>query len=157
MIKDKDSKSTIAPVVKSAQVSLPVEEAFKLFTEGVNTWWPLDGNHSVGEKSETETCSIEGWVGGRFIETLKDGTESLWGTVQTFNPPYLFATTWHPGNSSELATYLEIQFSTADGGTLVELTHSGWESRGEDAQKYREGYNSGWDIVFGKYIEKTEK
>lgn len=154
MIKETVSKSTIAPVEKRAQVKLSVEEAFKLFTEGIHTWWPLDADHSVGEK-DVETCAVEPRVGGRVYERLKDGTEHLWGTVQAYEPPHLFATTWHPGNPSELATHLEVRFTAADGGTLVELTHSGWEARGEEAQKYRDGYDSGWDFVFGQYLQQA--
>lgn len=153
MINKNTPTSTIAPVKKTLQVNLSVEEAFKLFTEKIYTWWPLD-SHSVGGDN-AESCAIEGKVGGRVYETLKDGTEAIWGTVQAFDPPNLFATTWHPGNPSELATYLEVRFTPKDGGTMLELTHSGWEARGEKAQKVRDGYNGGWDFVLGEYMKKV--
>ena len=38
----------IEPVVKSLRLKLTPDEAFTLFTEEVDTWWPLD-THSVGE------------------------------------------------------------------------------------------------------------
>jgi hypothetical protein len=146
--------STIVPVKKTIQVKLSVDDAFTLFTEKIHTWWPLDAAHSVGGE-DTETCAIEGRVGGRVFETLKDGTEAVWGTVQVFDPPHVFATTWHPGNPSELATYLEVRFTAEGEGTLLELTHSGWEARGEDAQKFRDGYNSGWDFVLGEFEKQV--
>jgi uncharacterized protein YndB with AHSA1/START domain len=154
MIKEKASKSAIAPIEKTVRVHLPVEEAFKLFTEGIHTWWPLDESHSVGG-DDAQSCTFEGWVGGRLYETLKDGTQSIWGTVQAYEPPHRFATTWHPGNPSKLATYLEVRFTAAGEGTTVILTHTGWEARGEEAQKYRDGYNTGWDFVLGEYIKKA--
>jgi uncharacterized protein YndB with AHSA1/START domain len=154
MIENNVSKSTIAPVEKRAHVKLSVGEAFKLFTEGIHTWWPLDADHSVGEEN-AETCAIEPKVGGRVYEILKDGSESIWGTVQAYEPPHLFATTWHPGNPSDLATYLEVRFTASGEGTIVELTHSGWEARGADAQNYRDGYDSGCDFVFGRYLNKA--
>lgn len=154
MSQDDASRSTILPIEKIIQVSIPVEAAFKLFTEGIHTWWPLDAGHSVGGE-KVESCAVEGWVSGRILETLKDGSQSIWGTVQVYDPPHIFATTWHPGIASHLATYLTVRFSPADGGTTVILTHSGWEARGEGAQKYRDGYNSGWDFVLGNYLKKA--
>jgi hypothetical protein len=152
MINENAPISTIEPVKKTIQVNLNIEEAFNLFTQRIHTWWPLDEGHSVGG-GNSETCAIEGKEGGRVYETLKDGTEAIWGTVQVFEPPYKFATTWHPGNPSELATYLEVHFTALDDGTVLELTHSGWEARGEEAQKYRDGYNSGWDFVLGEFLK----
>jgi hypothetical protein len=64
----------IEPVRKQLKVSLPVESAFKLFTAGIGTWWPI-ATHSVGEE-QAETCFFEGWVGGRIMEVLKDGSQS---------------------------------------------------------------------------------
>ncbi len=157
MTKEQITKSIIAPVIKTTQVNLPVAYAFKLFTEGIYTWWSLNGSHSIGEQDEIDTLKFEGRVGGRVYELHKDGAEKIWGTVQTYEAPHLFSMTWHPGNESELATLLEVRFTATDTGTTVQLTHSGWEARGEDGLKYRDGYDSGWDIVFGKYIQKTEK
>jgi uncharacterized protein YndB with AHSA1/START domain len=154
MIKENLSQSSIVPIEKIVEVSLTVEEAFKLFTEGIHTWWPLDASHSVF-RYDVESCTFEGKVGGRVYETRKDGTQSIWGTVQAYEPPHLFSTTWHPGNPSELATYLEVRFTETDNGTTVTLTHGGWEVRGEEAQKYRNGYNTGWDFVLGEYIKKA--
>ena len=32
--------------------------------------------------------------------------------------------------------------------TLVELTHTGWETLGEKAATVRESYEKGWEFVF---------
>lgn len=61
----------IAPVVKRVEVGLPVEAPIRLNTDGMGRWWPL-ASHSVGEE-QAETCSFEGWVGGRMVEVMKDG------------------------------------------------------------------------------------
>ena len=73
----------IEPVRKQLKVGLSVERAFELFTAGIGKWWPLL-THSVGEE-QAETCFFEGWVGGRIVEVLKDGTQSEWGKVLSTN------------------------------------------------------------------------
>jgi uncharacterized protein YndB with AHSA1/START domain len=154
MINKEESNSTIVPISKSIRISLDVEAAYKLFTEGINSWWPLDATHSVG-KDQVVSCAVEGRVGGRVYETLQDGSEAIWGTIQAYEPPHLFATSWHPGNSPEVATYLEVRFAAGDSGTTVTLTHSGWEARGEEAASVREGYNTGWDFVLGEFTQRA--
>ena len=154
MIQEKAPDSTVAAVEKEIEVGLSVEEAFELFTEGVGTWWPLDEGHSIF-RGEAASCTFEGRVGGKLYETHPDGSVGIWGTVQVYEPPHTFAATWHPGHEADMATYLEVRFTPSGDGTRVSLKHSGWEARGEDAQKIREGYGTGWDFVRGTYIERT--
>ena len=49
----------IEPVVKQIKVGLNQEAAFRLFTEGLNKWWPL-ATHSVGE-DQAEAC-VQGFL-----------------------------------------------------------------------------------------------
>ena len=37
-----------------------------------------------------------------------------------------------------------------DGGTRVELVHTGWERRGEQALEAMKGYDEGWEVVLGE-------
>ena len=69
----------IEPVRKQLKVGLSAEKAFRLFTEGIDKWWPLP-THSVGLE-QAESCYFEGWIGGRIMEVLRDGSESEWGKV----------------------------------------------------------------------------
>jgi hypothetical protein len=141
----------IEPIQKQLKVSLSVEQSFKLFTEGINKWWPLS-THSVGE-DQAESCYFEGWVGGRIMEVLKDGSEAEWGKVLTWKPYELVSFQWYPGRTAETAQEVTVKFSElASGGTLVELIHIGWETLGEKAQSTRLGYETGWDFVLAKYI-----
>ena len=51
------------------------------------------------------------------------------------------------------ATRVEVTFTEDEPGrTVVLLVHSGWEHR-PDAASAREGYNSGWDQVIGRFTE----
>jgi hypothetical protein len=140
----------IEPLRKQLKVSLPVQKAFELFTAGMGTWWPLP-THSVGEQ-QAETCFLEGWVGGRIVEVLKDGTQSEWGRVLAWEPFHMVSFHWYPGRTADTAQEVTVTFSEIPGGSLVELVHTGWENLGPEAQARREGYDSGWDFVLAKYI-----
>jgi uncharacterized protein YndB with AHSA1/START domain len=145
-----DARTKIEPVEKSIRVGLSVEAAFRLFTEGIGSWWPLS-THSVGLE-RAETCVLEGRPGGRLYETLADGSESLWGTVLVWEPPQRVVLTWHPGRKSGTAQELEVRFRASGSGTEVRLSHRGWETLGAQAIEVRDGYVSGWDHVLGFYL-----
>ncbi len=140
----------IEPLRKQLKVSLPVQKAFELFTDGMGTWWPLP-THSVGEQ-QAETCFFEGWVGGRIVEVLKDGTQSEWGRVLAWEPFHRVSFHWYPGRTPDTAQEVTVIFSEIPGGSLVELVHTGWETLGPEAQARRDGYDTGWDFVLAKYI-----
>lgn len=140
----------IEPVEKQIKVGLNQEAAFRLFTEGLNNWWPL-ATHSVGE-NQAETCVFEGHVGGRIYEVLKDGSQAEWGKVLAWEPFEKVTFTWYPGRPSETAQEVTVTFREMPGGTQVELLHTGWEMLGEKAQSGREGYDFGWDFVLANYI-----
>jgi len=140
----------LEPVRKQLKVGLSVEKAFELFTAGIGKWWPL-ATHSVGEE-QAETCFFEGWVGGRIIEVLKDGTRSEWGKVLIWEPFSKVRFHWYPGRAADTAQVVTVTFSEIPGGSLVELVHTGWETLGEEALARRKGYDTGWDYVLAKYI-----
>jgi uncharacterized protein YndB with AHSA1/START domain len=139
----------ISPIVKSITVDLPVEAAFRLFTEEASRWWPLR-THSVGGDNAV-ACYLEGRVGGRFYEVQNDGSQSDWGTVQVWEPPNRLIVTFHPGRTPDFATEVEVEFQTKSGSTRVTLTHRGWERCSQEIQAERSGYVKGWDYVFDSY------
>ena len=145
-----DDAVAVGTVHKSITVPLAPQRAFDLFTTEVGTWWPLP-THSVGLE-RSRSVSWDTAVGGELVETLSDGTTSLWGSVLESDPPRLIVVSWHPGRSADEATRLELTLSaSADGGTLVELRHSGWE-RWADGQAQASGYDEGWDIVLAQFV-----
>lgn len=140
----------IESIRKQLRVRLPVEKAFDLFTAGIGKWWPLM-THSVGEE-QAKTCFFEGWVGGRIVEFLKDGTQSEWGQVIAWEPFHRVSFHWYPGRTLDTAQEVTVTFSEIPGGSLIELVHTGWETLGGAAQSRRDGYDTGWDFVLAKYI-----
>lgn len=57
---------------KSVSVRRSPEEAFHLYTDGIDTWWPRR-THSVGEE-RAATVGFESRAGGRIFERTDDGT-----------------------------------------------------------------------------------
>ena len=154
MIDTHKLESVLPPVEKSLIVSLSVEAAFNLFTQGFSTWWPMV-THSVG-LAETISCHVEEYVGGRVYEIQKDGSEVLWGTILAWEPPHRFIMSWHPGRDENTAQEVEVRFENEGEGTRLKLIHRGWETLGDEAQKTREGYVSGWDMVLGNYLNQMK-
>lgn len=148
-----EQETRVEPLRKQLMVDLEVETAFKLFTEGMGRWWPLM-THSVGEE-QAETCFLEGWVDGRIVEVLKDGSQSEWGRVLTWEPYRLVSFQWYPGREPDTVQEVTVTFSEIPTGTLVELVHVGWETLGDKAQATRDGYDTGWDYVLAKYAAQT--
>jgi len=145
----------VDPLQKQLTVSLPLEAAFRLFTDGVNKWWPL-ATHSVGG-DQAETCFFEGRVGGRIVEVIKDGRQAEWGRVLEWQPPQRVRFQWYAGRTPDTAQQVTVTFEAVQGGTQVVLIHAGWETLGEKALSTREGYDSGWDYVLGKYAAASAR
>lgn len=140
----------IEPVEKQIKVGLKQVAAFRLFTDGMDKWWPLT-THSIGEK-QAESCVFEGHVGGRIYETMKDGSQAEWGKVLVWEPFEKVAFTWYPGRTPDTAQEVMVTFNEIPGGTQVELVHTGWETLGENAQTGRKNYDFGWEFVLATYI-----
>jgi uncharacterized protein YndB with AHSA1/START domain len=144
---------TVEPVRKSVTVPAAPPRAFELFTAHIGEWWPLV-THSVGAEHAAGVAFGEG-AGGQITETLADGTTSVWGTVTQWEPPHRVAFTWHAGTPEAEATRVEVTFAPdGPGSTVVRLVHSGWERR-PDGASAREGYDSGWEPVMGRFAELT--
>ncbi len=81
-------------VHKSVRVHAPIERAFRVFVEEMETWWPA--THHIG-KTAFETIFVEPRVGGRWFERGVDGNLCDWGTVLAWNPPHSVTFSWHVG------------------------------------------------------------
>jgi len=143
---------TIEPVRKTVEVGCTVAEAFSLFTDEIDSWWPL-ATHSIGE-ADAEACYFEGREGGRIYESDADGSIHLWGTVTAWEPPARVVFTWHPGRDASTAQEVELRFSESADGTRVELEHRGWDILGDRAVETRNAYESGWVGVLERYAAR---
>ncbi len=145
-------ESTDLVIRKTVTVPLSQKAAFKLFTEGIGTWWPAL-THSVA--GEIAVVGIDDRVGGEIYEQSTDGRVT-WGTITAWDDPEGFSSTWHPGYGPEHATQLTVRFtSEGPSTTRVELEHRGWEVHGETAEGQFQGYTAGWDPVLSEYVERA--
>jgi uncharacterized protein YciI len=140
----------IAPVRREIRVACDPDTAFDLFTAHIGAWWPL-GTHSVfGSRA---TVAFEDGV---LVERL-GRDRAVWGAVLDWNRPTGFRMTWHPGQGPERATEVEVAFAGDGDGTLVTLTHVGWEHLAEP-EAARAEYDRGWPGVlagFGRVLDDS--
>ncbi len=141
----------VQPVVKSVWVPVSPERAFRRLTAEMGRWWPL-ASHSLGGALAESVVFGEG-VGAGIVERTSTGVEHLWGTVTEWNPPTSVGFTWHPGRAPSQDMRVVIRFVALDGGTDVQLEHSGWESLGEGWEAQRTDYDSGWQGVLARFSD----
>jgi hypothetical protein len=152
-----------APVQKSVTVKAGIDHAFRVFTEGFDTWWPR--SHHTGD-APLATAVIEGREGGRCYGRSIDGAEWQWGRVTRWEPPTRFVFAWmlnsewkadpDPAHWSEV----EVRFtSQPDGGTRVDLEHRHFERHGQSAPLVRAGVDSpeGWGGLIALYAAEAER
>jgi uncharacterized protein YndB with AHSA1/START domain len=142
-------------IEKSVTVAAPVEHAFRVFTDEIHTWWPLQ-THAV-DTNRSQTVVMEGREGGRLFERTGGGEEHVWGTVLAWDPPNRVGYSWHPGRGQETAQEVEVSFTPAAGGTRVDVRHWGWEKLGDRLAETVTDYNEGWELVLARYAQATER
>jgi uncharacterized protein YndB with AHSA1/START domain len=155
-----------AVVLKSVRVKAPIERAFSVFVEQMETWWPA--THHIG-KTPFVAIFVEPRVGGRWYERNAEGQQCDWGTVLAWDPPHRVTFSWHlgPGHDqpdwirdADLAKASEVEISfTAEGPgtTLVELVHSKFERHGEGYQQLRALFDGpgAWGDILALYAKKA--
>lgn len=141
---------TTAVLRKAVTVPQSPDEAFRLFTEEIATWWPLR-THSVGGESAV-TVAFD-LPRRRLVETLAGGEVAIWGEVLEWDPPQGLRLSWHPGTPPDQATTVDVRFrANAAGGTEIVLVQADWERR-PDGEERRQDYDTGWDLVLGGLID----
>ena len=124
------------PIHKSVTVPLSPDEAFALFTDGIDSWWP-GITHSVSAKDGNTPRNIR-------IEPHKGGKIA-------YDPDAYLSFTWHPGKTEAEATVVSVSFKSTKDGTKVDLTHGGFDILGPLADAVSTSYVTGWEMVLGCY------
>ncbi|MFG3706120.1 SRPBCC family protein [Micromonospora sp. NPDC047670] len=107
-------------------VSAPVERAFRVFTESLDSWWPA-GCH-IGRADLAEAVLEQG-EGGRWYERGTDGSECDWGRVLVWEPPHRLVLTWQITGEWQYdpdaahASEIEVRFRLRAHETVVEFEH----------------------------------
>jgi uncharacterized protein YndB with AHSA1/START domain len=148
-----ESASSVV-IRKSIEVGVPVETAFRVFTEQAGAWWPL-ATKSVGQEEAVDLV-FEPHTAGRVFERVRSGEEHEWGALLAWEPPERLVFTWHPGRGPKTAQEVEVRFSPIETGTRLELEHRGWDRLVTTADEIPDHYESGWDEVLSRYAEAAE-
>jgi Activator of Hsp90 ATPase homolog 1-like protein len=153
----------IEPVRKSIRVRASAEQAFRVFTEEMDSWWPR--THHIGTSPMTRVV-VEGWPMGAIYSEQEDGTTCSWGTVLIWDPPHRFVMAWRvdPAWQYEMdlakCSEVELRFLPTDDGvtTLVELEHRDFQRHGTGGVGMREQVNAegGWGSLLAMFAAKAE-
>src|SRR5262249_34856655 len=74
----------VPPVERQITVKTAPDRAFRVFTEGMDRWWPRE--HHIGQ-SPMKKILVEPGVGGRWYSICEDGSECDIGKVVIWDPP----------------------------------------------------------------------
>jgi uncharacterized protein YndB with AHSA1/START domain len=152
--------STVPPVVKEFIVEASQETSFRVFTDGIDRWWPR--THHIGQ-SPMKRAVIEPKQGGRWYAICEDGTECDTGRVVVWDPPRRVQLTWQLTAKwqfdPDFVTEIEVTFR-AEGPkrTMVRFEHRGLERYGEAAADIRKqiGADEGWSNVLDAFKAAAE-
>ncbi len=154
--------TTEVPVRKSVRVKASPEQAFRVFTEDFDGWWPH--TYHIG-KSPMKRAILQGAAGGRCYTEQEDGTECDWGKILVWDPPRRLVIAWQIthqwGYEPDLAksSEVEIRFEPEqDGSTRVDLEHRNFRRHGAGAESMRKSVDSegGWGTLLQLYAKQVE-
>jgi len=143
----------------SVMVEVPIDRAFRVFTEDFDRIKPRD--HNMLEVDIAESV-FEPRAGGRVYDRGVDGTECQWARVLAYEPPDRIVFSWDINPQWQIETDLErtseveVRF-TADGPerTRVELEHRHLDRHGDGWDGMRAGVegDQGWPLYLQRYAE----
>ena len=150
-------------VTTEVDVPVPIEHAFRVFTDGIGTWWKPDHHILQGELAE---MVFEPRVGGHIIDRATDGSECRWARVLAFEPPNRVLLSWDisprwqietdPDKTSEW----EVRFiAETPSRTRLELEHRHLERHGQGWEGVREGVegDQGWPLYLKRFAERIAR
>ena len=153
---------SIEPITRSVTVACQPEQAFRIFTEEMGSWWPVERfsratSDFEGEDVKVERVEFQTRVGGRILEHMSNGRKLPWGEVLEWEPPRRFVLAWHPNASDRPPTEVEVRFIADEDRTRVELEHRGWERLGPDRAESRSSYAGGWIVTLERFRDHADE
>jgi len=151
----------VEPVRKEIVVKASAEHAFRVFTEGMDRWWPRQ--HHIG-KSPLKRAVLEGRAGGRWYSICEDGSECDVGKVLTWDPPHRLVLAWQITANWQydpsFTTEVQVDFrAQGPKTTKVELEHRDLHRYGAAAEGLRKEIDSdgGWRLIVERFAKVAEE
>jgi uncharacterized protein YndB with AHSA1/START domain len=160
---EQTKSSTVDPnsVRKVVSVQAPPAVAWRVFTERLSTWWPLD-RYTIGKVKAVDAI-IEPQVGGRWYERGEDGSTCDWGRVLAWEPHSRLVLTWDISADWQpdpnLKTEIEVRFiPEGNERTRVELEHRHLDRFGARRDEMRRIFDTegDWGRVLGMFARAAE-
>jgi uncharacterized protein YndB with AHSA1/START domain len=150
--------ATKEPTVrKQVVVDVPIERAFRVFTDRFGDFKPPE--HNLLGAPITETV-FEPRVGGGIVDRAADGSECRWARILAFEPPVRVVFSWDispqwtietdEGQASEV----EVRFyAESPARTRVELEHRHIDRHGPGWEAVADGVDGeqGWPLYLDRY------
>jgi uncharacterized protein YndB with AHSA1/START domain len=144
----------------SLVVEAPIDLAFSVFTEGIDSWFPREYNLLDVDIAERV---FEPRAGGQVYDRGTDGSECHWARVLAWEPPSRVVISWDIGAQWQIETdhdrtsEVEVRFvSEGPDRTRVELEHRNLDRHGEGWEGLRDtlGSDGGWPGCLRAFAER---
>lgn len=146
---------TVPPVTKELIVNTPQEHAFRVFTAGMNRWWPRQ--HHIGA-SPLKELIVEPREGGRWYAVCEDGSQCDTGKVLAWDPPRRLLLAWQITGEwrfdPSFVTEIEVLFTALGARTTrVTFEHRNLERYGAGALDLRKRLDDpkGWHVTLEEF------
>lgn len=113
-----------SPIIAARHVEVDPVHAFEVFTERLGEWWDPRLTPDPGTFEGADVEEVEGGV----VALHHDGEDYPIGEVLEWEIGSCFAMSFHLALPRDHPTTLRVDFTPADGGTQVILTHEGWDA-----------------------------
>ena len=150
----------VESVKKQIVVDAPQARVFRVFTNGMDSWWPRQ--HHVGKSPMTQMLLDPG-ADGRWYSICEDGTECDVGKVLEWDPPRRLVLAWQLTAEWQFdpnfVTEVEVTFTPVGAGsTRVDLEHRNLARFGMAADKLRKSIDSpdGWGLILSNFAKAAE-
>ena len=150
----------------SVLVKVEPSEAFRIFTEEIDSWWRGGLRYRIGKRRSV--VHLEPKLGGRLFESFETGAGpkvKQTGHVTCFEPPSRLVLEWRAVNfAPHERTEVEVLFERSPSGTLVTVCHRGWSQirpdhpvrHGQDAPTFLRSMGLWWGDLMTSLRERAE-
>jgi uncharacterized protein YndB with AHSA1/START domain len=150
----------------SVLVRVPPAEAFRIFTEEIDSWWRGGLKYRIGK--QRSVVHLEPKLGGRLFESFETAAGAKvkeTGRVTCFEPPLRLVLEWRAVNfAPHESTEVEVTFEPSPSGTLVTVQHRGWSKirpdhpvrHGEEPSPFIRRMGMWWGELLSSLRERAE-